>query len=462
MPGSHNFSHGKGGIFVYVAAIFSALGGMLFGYDTGVISSAILFIKKEFMLKSGLQEITVSAVLVGAVIGAAIGGKLADNFGRRKTIIIAAIIFAAGAIGTAAAPSIAILIIGRIIVGIAIGAASFTAPMYISEVSPVKIRGELVSLNQLAVTVGIVISYIAGYAFSRAGNWRMMLALAAIPATVLGVGMFFMPASPRWLISRNLVDKARSVLERMRGTSDIQNEVEDIEKSVGQQSKSWRELLTPMVRPALVVGIGLAVFQQVTGINTVIYYAPTIFEFAGFKSASAAILATMGVGIVNVLMTIVAMQLVDRLGRRPLLLIGLGGMVASLVFLGIAFWLKDSSGILGWLSAGSLMLYVGSFAIGMGPVFWLLIAEIYPLNIRGLAMSAATVFNWGANLLVGITFLSLINILGRSGTFWLFAFMSIISWFFVWLFVPETKGRTLEEIENHWRAGKHPLDMEKT
>jgi sugar porter (SP) family MFS transporter len=461
MSGPNNFSHSKGGIFVYVAAFFSALGGMLFGYDTGVISSAILFIKKEFGLKSGLQEITVSAVLVGAVVGAAIGGKLADKFGRRKTIITAAIIFAAGAIGTAVAPGVITLIIGRVIVGVAIGAASFTAPMYISEVSPVRIRGELVSLNQLAVTVGIVLSYLVGYALAKAGNWRMMMGLAAIPATALGVGMFFMPSSPRWLISHNFTNKARLVLERIRGTDNVAKEVEDIRKSVGQQSSSWKELLTPMIRPALIVGIGLAVFQQITGINTVIYYAPTIFESAGFKSASAAILATLGVGIVNVLMTIVAMQLVDRLGRRPLLLIGVGGMVASLVFLGIAFRLKDASGILGWLSAGSLMFYVGAFAIGMGPVFWLLIAEIYPLNVRGLAMSVATVFNWGANLIVGVTFLSLINMLGRSGTFWLFALMGLVSWFFIWFLVPETKGRSLEEIEEHWRAGKHPLDMEK-
>lgn len=460
MPAQQQVSYSKGGIFVYVAAVFSALGGMLFGYDTGVISGAILFIKKDFGLASGLQEITVSAVLVGAVIGAAIGGKMADNFGRRKTIITAAIIFAAGAIGTAFAPSIIPLIIGRIIVGIAIGVASFTAPMYISEVSPVKIRGELVSLNQLAVTVGIVVSYLAGYALAKTGNWRMMLGLAAIPAATLGIGMFFMPPSPRWLVSHNLVDRARTVLQRIRGTSDVQNEMQDIEASVQQQSKNWREILTPMIRPALIVGIGLAVFQQVTGINTVIYYAPTIFQSAGFKSASAAILATMGVGIVNVIMTIVAMQLVDRLGRRPLLLMGIGGMVASLIFLGLAFWFKDASGIIGWLSAGSLMLYVGSFAIGLGPVFWLLISEIYPLNIRGVAMSIATVFNWGANLIVGATFLSLINMLGQSGTFWLFAAMGLVSWFFVWFLVPETKGRTLEQIEAHWRAGKHPLDLE--
>ncbi len=209
------------------------------------------------------------------------------------------------------------------------------------------------------------------------------------------------------------------------------------------------------------MGIGLAVFQQVTGINTVIYYAPTIFEFAGFKSASAAILATAGVGVVNVIMTIVALLLLDRVGRRPLLLTGMAGMVISLTVLGFAFQSQRMSSVLGPVAVISLMLYVGSFAIGLGPLFWLLISEIYPLKIRGLAMSLATVVNWGANLVVALTFLSLIEYLGRSGTFWLYAGVGLITWFFSFFFVPETKGRSLEEIEAHWRAGKHPRHMGK-
>lgn len=452
----------KSDVFVYIAAAISALGGMLFGYDTGVISSAILFIKKEFTLGARTEEITVSAVLVGAVIGAAIAGKLADSLGRRKVIIIAAIIFALGSLSTSIAPNDVLLIVGRIIVGLAIGAASFTAPMYISEVSPAKIRGELVSLNQLAVTVGIVCSYLVGYFLAKAGNWRGMLALAAIPSSVLGIGMFLMPASPRWLISHNNIDRARAVLQRIRRTTDVGNELQDIQTSIGQQGGGWVELMKPFIRPALIVGIGLAVFQQVTGINTVIYYAPTIFQFAGFKSASSAILATLGVGIVNVFMTMVAMQLLDRVGRRPLLLIGLTGMAGSLAILGFAFHLTDLSGVMGIIAAISLMVYVGSFAIGMGPVFWLLISEIYPLKVRGLAMSVATVFNWGANLVVGITFLTLIKFAGRPGTFWLFAVLAVATWIFTWFLVPETKGKTLEQIEDHWRAGKHPLELEKS
>ena len=462
MSGPHNFSQAKGGVFVYIAAGISALGGMLFGYDTGVISSAILFIKKQFGLQARLEEITVSAVLIGAVIGAAIGGRLADRLGRRKSIIIAAIIFALGSLATAFAPNIFFLILGRIVVGVAIGVASFTAPMYISEVSPVKVRGELVSLNQLAVTVGIVISYLIGYILAKSGNWRAMLALAAIPSAGLGIGMFFMPQSPRWLISRSKINEARVVLEKIRATKDVDKEIKDVQESIGQQAGTWKELLGPLIRPALIVGVGLAVLQQVTGINTVIYYAPTIFEFAGFKSASSAILATLGLGVVNVVMTVVSMQLVDRLGRRPLLLIGLVGMAASLGMLGFVFYLPNLSGALGVVAAISLMLYVGFFAIGMGPVFWLLISEIYPLKLRGLAMSVATMCNWGANLIVGITFLSLINFIGRPGTFWLYAGLAFLAWLFTWFLVPETKGKSLEEIEAHWRSGKHPLELENS
>jgi SP family galactose:H+ symporter-like MFS transporter len=349
--------------------------------------------------------------------------------------------------------------VGRTIVGIAIGVASFCAPLYISEVAPTGVRGSLVSLNQLAVTVGIVVSYLVDYALSSSGDWRWMFGLAAIPATILGTGMLFMPDSARWLISRGLLDRARAVLERTRATTDVDAEIAETKKSVQRQSGEWAELLRPTIRPAVVVGIGLAIFQQVTGINTVIYYAPTIFEFAGLGSATVAILATVGVGIVNMLMTIVAIWLVDRVGRRRLLLVGVVGMVLSLGVLGLAFQLPNLSSSLGWIAVGSLMLYVGSFAVGLGPVFWLLISEIYPLKIRGFAMSIASIANWAANLVVALTFLTLIQALGRPGTFWLYGLVGIGAWFFAYFLVPETKGRSLEEIEAHWRAGKHPREM---
>ncbi len=444
--------------FIYIAAAISALGGMLFGYDTGVISGAILFIQQDFALSPALIEVVVSSVVLGAMLGAFAGGALTDRFGRRIVLIVTAALFAVGAIGTALASTVFWLVVGRVVVGMAIGVASFTAPLYISEISPVTLRGRFVSFNQIALTSGIVIAYFADYALSGTRGWRWMFGLAAVPSALLGIGMVFMPESPRWLVSHGHEDMGRSVLQHIRGTAAVDDEVQEIRQSSVRQSSSWSGLLGPSLRPAMIVGIGLALFQQVTGINTVIYYAPTIFQSAGFASASVAILATAGVGIINVLMTVVALLLLDRVGRRPLLLIGMAGMVVSLAILGTAFLFPDLPG-LRWLAAGSLMLYVGSFAVGLGPVFWLLISEIYPVKIRGLAMSIATVANWGANLLVALTFLTLIQIMGRTGTFWLYGLVGIGACIFAYILVPETKGRSLEDIEAHWRAGKHPREM---
>jgi SP family galactose:H+ symporter-like MFS transporter len=447
------------GRFVSIAAAISALGGLLFGYNTGVISGAILFIKQDFRLLSGTEEIIVSSAAFGALFGAAAGGILSDRFGRRRVIMVTAALFLVGAVGTALASTVNTLVAAQIVVGVAIGSASFTAPLYISEVSPPHVRGKMVALNQIALTVGIVLSYLVDYSFSAVRGWRWMFAASALPASVLGVGMFFMPESPRWLIKRGLCDAARSVLKRIRGTDDVETEVGTIRSGLGEQSGKWQELKSPLVRPALITGIGLAIFQQLTGINTVIYYAPTIFEFAGFRSASAAILATTGVGIVNVVMTVAARQLLDRVGRRPLLLVSLAGMVLGLTSLGIAFLLPIHSGVVGWLAVASLAIYVGSFALGLGPVFWLLIAEIYPLKIRGLAMSMATAANWGANLVVAMTFLTVVQTAGKPGTFWIYGLVAAGAWIFGYFLVPETRGRSLEEIEAHWRAGKHPREM---
>jgi SP family galactose:H+ symporter-like MFS transporter len=444
---------------VYVVAVLSALGGMLFGYDTGVISGAILFIRQDFALSDFTVGLVVSAVLIGAVIGAAIGGDVSDHFGRRKVIIAAAVIFALGAVGTAKVPDVILLILGRIAVGIAIGIASEVTPLYISEMSPPRMRGSLVSLNQLAITIGIVVSYLVDFGLSAFQGWRYMLGLAAIPAIILGIGMLPLPDTPRWLINHNEPDNARKVLKRIRGKDDVESEVTEIQGSLKKQRGGRAELFNPLVKPALIIGASLAIFQQVTGINTVIYYAPTIFQFAGITSASSAILATVGVGVVNVIFTIVAIALLDRVGRRPLLLIGLAGMVFSLTLLGAVFFLPSLLSSLGDLAVVGLMLYVASFAIGLGPVFWLLISEIYPLKVRGLAMSIASEANWGSNLIIALTFLTLVQVLGRSGTFWLYAIVGVGAWVFAFLLIPETKGKTLEEIEEHWRKGLHPREM---
>jgi SP family galactose:H+ symporter-like MFS transporter len=445
--------------FIRVVVAVAALGGLLFGYDTGVISGAILFIKTSFNLSSTLQEIVVSSVLIGAVVGAVIGGGLADRLGRRKMIIVSAIIFTLGAIGTALTPSVGFLIAGRIVVGVAIGIASFIAPMYISELAPAKIRGSLVAVNQLAVTIGIVVAYLIDYGFSAIEGWRYMFGLAAVPSLVLVIAMGRLPDSPRWLISQDRINEAKGVLKRIRQASQIDGEVKDIQTSLEKQTGGVTQLFHPLLRMAFIVGIGLAIFQQLTGINTVIYYAPTIFEFAGFKTAGFSILATASVGVVNVGFTVLAIRLMDRVGRRPLLLIGIAGQVLALIVLGIAFYLHQLASIVGYIAIGSLAVYVGSFAIGLGPVFWLMISEIYPLKVRGSAMSIATVANWGFNLIVALTFLTLVGALGRPETFWLYAVIGVAAWVFILRLVPETKGKTLEEIEAHWNAGKHPREM---
>ena len=442
--------------FVYFAAAVSALGGMLFGYDIGVISGAILFIKRDFSLSPGMEEIVVSSVLLGSLIGAAAGGILADRLGRRKLLIATAIVFGLGALAAALAPGTAWLIVARVVAGVAIGIASFVAPLYISEIAPVDIRGKLVSINQVALTGGIVLSYLIDYAFAGSQAWRWMFALAMIPAAAFGIGLMFIPDSPRWLAARGHGDKARDVLKRIRDPGQVENEFNEIQHSVARQKGHWSELLSPFLRAAMIVGVGLAIAQQITGINTVIYYAPTIFKFAGLSSASAAILASVGVGVVNVVLTVVAMQLIDRVGRRPLLLISLAGMAVSVSVLGLAFSLKQLSGSLAWIAVASLMTYVGFFAVGLGPVFWLILSEIYPLRMRGRAMSVGTAFNWSANLIVALSFLTLTDVLGKPATFWLYGAVSIGAWLFAFFLVPETKGKTLEQIESHWRAGKHP------
>lgn len=451
---SHNGSQPPGGAFLYISAAIAALGGLLFGYDTGVISGAELFLKNDFTLSIIALEVIVSGVLAGAAVGALLGGRMADLFGRRRLLIATAIIFAAGGLACAAATSPTVLIVGRIVVGLGIGLASASVPVYISEVSPANARGWQVSLFQLAITVGILVAYIVDYAFAAIQGWRWMFGLAVVPAAIFGLGMLFLPESPRWLARRGHHDKARAMLMRIRGTSDVSAELQEIERSLTHANERGQlsDLLAPSIRPALLVGIGLAIFQQVTGINTVIYYAPLIIQSAGISSASGAILATAGIGLVNVLMTIVAMWLIDRMGRRPLLLVGIAGMAITLGLLGLAFYVSGKSVALVWLAVISMMVYVGSFAISLGPIFWLLISEIYPLKIRNSTEGLSAAFNWGSNLLVSLTFLTLLQMIGPTRTFWLYGLLAVAAWIFSYFRVPETKGRTLEEIEEFWRA----------
>ena len=442
-------------LFIYLTAAIAALAGLLFGYDTGVISGAILFIKDQFALGSRAIQNVVSAVLLGAVIGAALSGALADHFGRRRVIIVTAILFAVGAIGASLAVNVAMIVGFRLIIGIAIGVASYTAPLYISEISPPQARGALVSLNQLMITCGIVVSYLVDYALSLGqSEWRWMFGLGAIPAIILIIGMIALSESPRWLVSKNRDEEARKVLSHVLPSQDVEKEIATIRSSLTVKEGSWKDLLEPWIRPALVVGIALAFFQQVTGINTIIYYAPTIFEFAGFESHKVSILATVGVGVVNVVMTLVAIWFIDRVGRKPLLYIGMTGMAISLGILGFAFHSPHLASSLKLVTVLSVVAYIASFAISLGPIFWLIISEIYPLKIRGRAMSLATVANWGCNMVVAATFLTLTEKLGKAGAFWFYGVVCAIGIVFCYFYVPETKGHTLENIETYLRSGK--------
>lgn len=433
----------------HLIAGIAALGGLLFGYDTGVISGALLFIRTEFALSPVMQGLVAGIALGGAAAGAAAAGGISDRFGRRRVILATGLIFVLGSLVTALAPDLEILLAGRVIVGAGIGVASMLTPLYLAETAPAESRGALVSLNQLAITCGILVSYLVGYAFAAGGQWRWMLALGALPGAILAAGMIVLPESPRWLAGHGMLEEAKASLRRLRGSGDVEAECSELRTDIRREGRmpGWRELLNPAVRAPLIVGIGLAVFQQITGINTVIYFAPTIFQAAGLSSASSAILATAGVGVVNVAMTVVAIRLIDGVGRRALLLTGLLGMAICLLLLGLGFAIGSSSAALGWMTALSLAAYVGFFAVGLGPVFWLLIAEIFPLHVRARGMAVATIANWGFNLLVTVTFLALINLIGRPGTFILYAVLTGVAYVFTRANVGETKGRSLEEIE---------------
>jgi sugar porter (SP) family MFS transporter len=432
--------------FLVGLTTIAAIGGFLFGFDTGVVSGALLFIRSQFGGLSAVEQgAVVSGLLLGAMVGALGGGWTADRLGRRPTLLLVSATFITGIVIIVVSQNVGTLILGRFVVGLGVGAASNTVPLYISEVAPAAHRGLLVSVNQLMITVGIVVAYAVDYLFAAGGAWRWMFGVGILPAAALGLGMLLLPDTPRFLVRAGRPAEARAVLLRTRQQDDLTGTLSATHAAESERPR-WGELLRPALRGALIVGIGLAVLQQVTGINTVIYYAPTILSSTGLTSSSS-ILASVAVGLVNVVMTVVAMAVIDRVGRRPLLLASLAGMVVSLAVLGVAFRLSSLGPALHWVALACLMAYVASFAIGLGPVFWLLIAEIYPLRVRGEAMSLATAANWISNFVIGLTFLLLIDALGDAGTFWLYAAVGVLAIAFCHRLVPETRGRTLEQIE---------------
>jgi len=432
--------------YVLLVASVAALGGLLFGYDTGVISGAILFITKDFALNVRLQEFTISVVLIGCVAGAASAGWIADTIGRRWTLFAAGIVFLLGAVASALAPNETVLLISRAVVGIGIGFSSVVAPLYISEVAPAEVRGGLVSLYQFAITVGILAAYLIDYRLAAAGDWRTMLGLAVVPSLVLVFGMLAMPESPRYLFKIGKEQRARAGLAHIHGPQAAAAEEQSILEGLSLKSAGLAAFRSGPLLYALFVGVSLAVLQQVTGINTVIYYGPQIFQLAGIGSAQDSIMAQTLVGTVNCVLTLVAIFFVDKIGRKPLLYIGLAGMLLSLAALSYAFSAPHLSGSLSTIALWSMMVYVGCFAFSLGPIVWVLISEIFPLQARGLGMSISTLANWIANFFVSQFFLTMLHTLGTPGTFATYAVMCLVTIFFIRATVPETKNELLEEI----------------
>jgi sugar porter (SP) family MFS transporter len=429
-------------------ALIAAIGGFLFGYDTGVIGGALLFMQKDIGLKTnGQLQLTVAILLLGAVTGALIAGWSADFFSRRRTKIVSGCVYVTGAIACAFAQTYWQILAGRFWLGLAVGTASFVSPMYIAELVPPKIRGGVVSFNQLMITLGILVAYIVDWGFAGfSNNWRWMLGVAAVPGAALAIGMFFMPFSPRWLVEKGREDEAREVLGRYRDSDDeVEHEVQEI-KDVSESEVRIRDLLAKGVRRMLLVGVGLAVFQQIVGINTVIYYAPTILKLAGQQNTGA-LTQSVFIGCTNVFFTIVAILLLDKLGRRFFLMAGTATLTVALVGLGIFFASPGVQNALPWLALACLLIYIMGFAVGLGPVFWLMISEIFPIQMRGPAMAVCTMFNWGLNFAISYTFLTLTTAITKQGTFWLYAFFGICALVFFYTLVPETKDRSLEEIQ---------------
>jgi len=437
---------------------FGALGGLLFGYDTGVISGAILFITEDFGLSPFMQGAVVASLLLGAMLGAALAGPLSDRLGRRRLIMIAAVTFTIGALGAAAAPSAWALVAARFVLGVAVGCAALVVPLYLSEVAPTRMRGAIGSLNQLMIVSGILVAFIVNALLASSGDWRLMVGLAAVPSIVLLIGMAFMPETPRFLVRKGEEDEARDVLEELK-TDDAPPEDEPDQKveeirgvDEEEEAGGWELLKESWVRPALVVAIGLAVFQQLVGINTIIYYAPTTLTSVGY-GAESAIYANLAIGVLNVGMTVLAIKLVDRVGRKPMLLAGLIGMVASLVVLGVSSEVLAKPDSAGDPAAIVTLLclagFIASFAATWGPVVWVVLPEVLPLSVRGTAMGLAVFLHWGANFLVSQSFPIMLDAWGPGPVFLGYAAIGVLAFVFVKTQVPETKGRSLEEIEGN-------------
>ncbi|NWG14692.1 MAG: sugar porter family MFS transporter [Acidobacteria bacterium] len=440
--------------YILLISLVAAFGGFLFGYDTAVVSGAIGFLTRYFDLSAELTGWAASSLLVGCMAGAMVAGPLGDRIGRKRSLILCAVLFAGSSIASALPQTLGVFAWSRFAGGIAIGAASMLSPLYIAEVSPERIRGTLVSLYQLAIVVGILVVFFVNLQIQRLGDgawntevgWRWMFASLALPSVLFGLFLWAVPESPRWLMKMGLRDEARSVLERISGQAGAAREVRQIEEALRREEGRWSELFTSGYRRALIVGTVMAMFSQFSGINAIMYFAPEIFRSAG-SARDAAFVQTVTVGVVNLAFTFVAIWLVDRAGRRPLLIAGTGAQVVSLFSVGLMLDRADH----GLLLLLSILAFVAAFACSTGPITWIVISEIFPTKLRGRAMSVAVVVLWFCDFLVTQTFPMLRESIGPANTFWVYAFCSVMSTIFIVAMVPETRGRTLEEIEAGWR-----------
>ncbi len=452
---------------IYFLAFIAAIAGFLFGYDEGVIAVARASLEMDLPMVPLVGGFMTAAVPLGAMVAASVAGPITDRFGRRSVLMAAAFLFAVGALMAAIINTVMLLIVARFLLGIAIGMAAVAAPLYIAECAPLKSRGAMVSTYQLAITVGILVSYLTGVVIddeAAKGMWRIMFGLGIVPGVLFLAGLALLPESPRWLVRQQRTQEARASLARLRGpAADVDGEVAEMVRSVATELNKpvgYGALLDPAVRPALIVGVGLFFLQQLSGINAVIYYAPDIFSHAGFDSTKTQLLATIGVGVVNVATTVLAMFLIDRLGRRPLLVVGfLGAAVTMLVIaLGVVFPKVVPS----WLIIAMLLLYIASFALAIGPLPHLLMSEIFPLRVRGPGMSMASLSNWGFNFVVVFTFPLMLAGPGLAFTFTLFALICLGGLVFTLTRVPETTGHSLEAIERHLMSGRPLGDLRRS
>lgn len=447
-------------VYVFLVCIVAAWGGLLFGYDTAVISGSIGFLQTCFDLDPTWKGWTVSSALAGCILGVAVAGILSDWLGRKKVLIVSAVLFLTSAIGTALPRNLTEFIIFRIIGGIGVGAASMTSPMYIAEIAPARIRGQMVSVYQFAIIFGMLVVYLVNYFIALQGDeawgvqmgWRWMFGSESLPAVLFLILLFFVPESPRWLTQQNRHGEALSILCRVGGRQRGKEELTAIKGTITRESGSISQLFRPGMRIVLVIGVVLAVLQSATGIDAFLYYAPEMLKKLG-AGTDTALLETVVIGVTSLIFTTIAIWTVDRLGRKPLMIVGAAGMCVSLLLGGLATYYQQSD----VLVLGLILGYVGCFALSVGPVTWVIISEIFPTRIRGRAMGIATLCLWLANWIVAQTFPMmnenkyLIEKFHHGFPYSIYGVMCGVTVLFVWFFVPETKGKTLEEIEMYWK-----------